>query len=243
MVLRFFRKKPKRRPRPRPKPKIRKRIRRPAVKPAVKPAIAKMPDERALELVKRARIPIPTYVFCKRERDLPAALRKVKLPAVLKVSSPRIVHKTEVGGVIKVNTEAEAASAFRKLMAIKDAQKVLVQRAMKGLELIVGAKADPQFGYIVTVGIGGIYVEILRDVTFRIAPITAADAEAMVRELKGYDILAGIRGARPINFAALHDVLVKVGRLAIAKRLKEMDINPLFCTPEGCWAADVRIVK
>ncbi|MEM7824259.1 MAG: acetate--CoA ligase family protein, partial [Candidatus Aenigmatarchaeota archaeon] len=208
------------------------------------PPIVKMPDEKAYELFKAAKIPIVPYAFVKREKDLPAVLKKIKFPVVMKVSGPGIIHKTDVGGIIKnINSEAAAADAFKKLMAIKGAEKVIVQKQVEGLELIVGAKSDPQFGYIVSVGLGGIYVEVLKDVTFRVAPITTADASAMVRELKGFEILAGARGTAPINFAALYDVLTKVSRLIGTAKLKELDINPLFCTPDGCWAADIRAIK
>jgi acyl-CoA synthetase (NDP forming) len=91
--------------------------------------------------------------------------------------------------------------------------------------------------------LGGIYVELLKDVTFRIAPVGMDDAMAMIRELKGYEILAGARGQPAVNIQALADVLVKVSRFAVSEKVKEMDINPLFATAEGCWAADVRIVK
>lgn len=257
---------PRARPKPRPKPRpvrarprpVKKVITKRAapkpskpVKPVVKappapklPPITKMPDEKAYELVRAAKIPLPLFAFVRRDKDLPAVLKKIKFPVVMKVSGPAIVHKTEVGGIIKdINSEAAAIDAFKKLMTIKGAEKVLIQKQLSGLELIVGAKSDPQFGYIVSVGLGGVYVEILKDVTFRVAPISTADAGAMVRELKGYEIIAGARGAAPINFAALYDVLVKVSKLVGAARLKELDINPLFCTPEGCWAADIRAVK
>lgn len=213
--------------------------------PVVKlPPIEKMPDEIVFNLIKDAKIPLVPYAFCKKENDVPAALKKIKFPVVMKVSSPKIVHKTEVGGVIKnINSEAEAMADFRNLMKIKGAEKVLIQKQVSGLELIVGAKADPQFGYIVSVGLGGIYVEILKDVTFRVAPISQQDAADMVRELKGYDILAGARGAGAINFEALYAVLISVGKLVGKEKLKELDINPLICTSEGCWAADVRAIK
>lgn len=257
----FKRAKPAARPKVRPKPARRpKVIKRPPVKPPkpvkrapvkkppvrlpAKPPPVKMPDARAYELLRGAGIPVAPYAFVRRERDLPAVLRKIKFPVVLKVSGPTIVHKTEVGGIIKdINSEAAAAEAFKRLMAIKGAEAVLVQKQLSGTELIVGAKADPQFGYIVSVGIGGIYVEVLRDIAFRIAPIAHTDAAAMVRELKGYEILAGVRGMPAIKFEALYDVLVRVSRLIGTAKLKELDINPLFCTSEGCWAADVRAVK
>lgn len=226
--------------------KVVRKIARPVrAPPAPKlPPVVKMPDEKAYDMLKAARIPLAPYAFVKRDKDLPVILKKIKFPAVMKVSGPAIMHKTELGGIVKnIGSESAAADAFKRLMMIKGAEKVVVQKQMSGIELIVGAKSDPQFGYIVSVGIGGIYVEVLRDVAFRVAPISTTDAAAMVRELKGYEILAGMRGAAPINFAALYDVLTKVSRLVGTAKLKELDINPLFCTPEGCAAADVRAIK
>jgi succinyl-CoA synthetase beta subunit len=245
---------------PKPVKPVNKPVKHPVIKahpkPAPKPvkvarlvaapkllAPPKLLDERAWELLKAARVPVVPFMFVKREADLPIALKKVGLPAILKVSGPAIVHKTELGGIKTAMTEDEAKAAFTALMKIKGADRVLVQKKMAGMEIIVGAKSDPQFGHIVSIGLGGIYVELLRDVTFRIAPVGMDDAIAMLKELKGYDILAGARGQPAVNLQALADVLVKVSRFAVSEKVKEMDINPLFCTPEGCWAADVRIVK
>jgi acyl-CoA synthetase (NDP forming) len=249
--------KPKHKPAPKPKPKhkpankvvskkpVAKHVSKPVIlKAPPAPIIEKMADEKAYEIIKDARIPVAPYAFVKKENDLPPVLKKLKFPVVMKVSGQKIIHKTEVGGIIKnIINDTDALVAFKKLMAIKGAEKVLIQKQLDGIELIVGAKSDPQFGAVVSVGIGGIYVEILRDVTFRVMPISAADAEAMVRELKGFDILAGARGAKPIALAKLTEVIVNLGKLVAAQKYKELDINPLFCTSEGCWAADVRIIK
>ncbi len=233
--------------------KVRKRLIKKIKKPkkVIKPKISevklpvkeKIPDERAIELVKQYRIPTPAYGFCKNEKNLPQILKKVGFPCVMKVSG-KIIHKTDVNGVrTNIQTQEQALEVFRQLMKIKDSDKVLIQGQISGIEMIVGSKWDPQFGSIVTVGIGGVYVEILRDVVFRVCPITPKEAENMVKELKGYEILNGSRGSKPIDFLSLHETLLKICRLSMAKKIKEMDINPLFVNENGCWAADVRIVK
>ena len=229
--------KPVKKAKPRPVAKA------PAPKKAILPVLERMPEEKAYELIKAAKIPVVPYLFAKSEKDLPEAFKKMGFPLVLKASGRSIVHRTELGAVKFASNGGAAIAAFHELMKIKGCEKVLVQKKLEGLELIVGAKSDPQFGHVVSIGLGGTYVEILRDVTFRVAPITLNDAMAMVKELKGYEILAGARGAQPIDFNALFDVLVKLGNLAVRGKLKEMDINPLFCSAQGCWAADVRIVK
>ncbi len=205
-------------------------------------ALAKLPDERALELLKSYGIPVTQHFFVKKEQDMLEAVKRTGFPAVIKVSGA-IVHKTDIGGVRTVRSEEEAKQAFAALMKIKGCEKVLVQKFCSGVETIVGAKWDEQFGQIVVFGLGGIYAEVLKDVSFRVCPITQEDAESMVKEIKGYEILNGSRGQKPINFSALYDVLMKVSRLAIKEKIKEMDINPLFCNSEGCCAADVRIIK
>ncbi|MFQ6010258.1 MAG: acetate--CoA ligase family protein, partial [Candidatus Aenigmatarchaeota archaeon] len=196
--------KPKKR-KVRPKKKVKRKVRKPKKKPKKKvvrkvvkkpklPPIEKMPDKKAYELVRTARIPVVKTVFCKNEKQLTEGLKKIGLPAVLKVSGTTIIHKTEVGGVIKVKSAEEAADAFAKLMKIRNAEGVLIQKHASGIELIVGAKSDPHFGHVLSIGLGGIYVEVLKDVVFRVCPINAKAAEEMVGELKGYDILAGVRG-------------------------------------------------
>jgi acyl-CoA synthetase (NDP forming) len=128
-------------------------------------------------------------------------------------------------------------------MKIKHAEKVLAQEFKDGMELIIGAKSDPQFGCVVSVGLGGIYVEVFKDVKFRVCPIAVSDAEAMVKELAGYEILAGARGKKPIDFNSLYDLLVRVGNFALRSGIKEMDLNPVFCDDKGCYIADIRIIK
>lgn len=214
------------------------------VQPPKVMAPPKLSDEKAWELLREARIPVAPYMFVRKEADVPLALKKVGMPAVMKVSGPNIVHKSELGGIRKdISTEAQALETFKVLMKIKGAEKVQFQKQLSGTELIVGAKSDLQFGTIVSVGLGGIYVELLKDVTFRVVPIATEDAVAMLKELKGYEILAGARGQVSIRMDAVADVIIKLGKLAVAEKIREMDINPLFCSNEGCWAADVRIMK
>lgn len=209
---------------------------------ASKPSMPeKMPDEKAYALLKQYGIPLVQYSFVKKEGELSAALKKTGLPAVMKVSGRTIIHKTELGGIITASSEQEAKTAFKKLQSISGAEKTIVQKRLEGVEVIVGAKSDPQFGTVVAFGLGGIYTEVIKDVVFRVCPITAADAEQMIKSVKGYEILAGVRG-KAVNMETLKDVLVRVCRLAMKERIKEMDINPLFCSEQGCWAADVRIV-
>lgn len=224
------------------------KMEKPASKPARMPSSVpkpqpsgKIPDEKAYALLKQYGIPLVQYSFVKKESELLTGLKKSGFPAIMKVSGKSIIHKTELGGVVTVSNEEEARAALKKLLTIRGAEKVIVQKKIEGIEVIVGAKSDPQFGTVVVFGIGGIYTEVIKDVVFRVCPITAEDAEQMLKSIKGYEILAGARG-KSVNIDALKEVLVKICRLASKEKIKEMDINPLFCNEQGCWAADVRII-
>ncbi len=208
------------------------------------PPVQKIADEKAFELLKKYRISLVPQMVIKRESELPPALKKIGFPCVMKVSSSKIIHRTEVGGVMRnIKSEAEAMEAFSRLMKIKNNERVIIQKQLEELEIIVGGKHDPQFGYVVSVGLGGQFVEVLKDVTFRICPVSAADAHAMLKELKGYDVLKGFRNFKPVNMETLAEAIINASKLISNEKIKEMDLNPLFCNDKGCWAADVRLIK
>jgi acyl-CoA synthetase (NDP forming) len=171
--------------------------------------------------------------------------------AVLKVVSPQVVHKTDVGGVeTGVASAAHATAAWARMIdrvkaAVPDAQirGVLVQPQIpSGRELILGIVRDPLFGPLVMFGLGGVYVETLRDVIFRIAPLTRGDARDMIRGIKGARILEGVRGQPPVQFAQLEDVLLRLSALATDfPQIAELDVNPLVAFPESLVAVDCRV--
>ncbi len=231
---------------PKKKPKQLKKKPSKAIKvkkEELKPSIERISDVKSFDLVKNSRVPIVQYFFLKNEKNLADSIKKIGFPCVLKVSGTKIIHRTEFKGVrTNIKSEEEALKNFRELMKIKNAEGVLLQKQGSGVEIIVGIKQDPQFQHVVMFGLGGIWVEKLNDVSFRVCPLTPEDAKAMIREIKGYDLLAGYRG-KPINFIALEDLLIKVSRLAVKERIAEMDLNPVFCDEKGCYVADVRIIK
>lgn len=174
-------------------------------------------------------------------------------PVVLKVVSPQIVHKTDVGGVVlDIQGPAELADAYDDMMSrvhreIPGAhvQGATVQKMFpQGRELILGMARDPQFGPLIMAGLGGIYVEAFRDVSFRLAPVSAWDAGRMLRELKAFQLLKGVRGEEPVDIAAVEDVLLRISAMAHENPvLSEMDINPLmvYNAGGGCACVDVRM--
>jgi acetyl coenzyme A synthetase (ADP forming)-like protein len=173
-------------------------------------------------------------------------------PVVMKIVSPDILHKTEAGGVIVgVKSADDAATAYETIIANAKKYKadakivgVQVQQMIKGgQEVIVGAMTDDSFGKLVAFGMGGVLVEVLKDVTFRLAPATREDAASMLDGIQAAEILKGVRGAKPANREALQDTIVRVSQLVSDfPEISEMDLNPVFASEEGAIAADVRIV-
>jgi acyl-CoA synthetase (NDP forming) len=173
-------------------------------------------------------------------------------PVVMKIVSPEILHKTEAGGVmIGVKNADEAAAAYEQIIA--NAKKynakasilgVQVQQMVQGgQEVIVGAMTDGSFGKLVAFGMGGVLVEVLKDVTFRLAPATREDAESMLGSIQAAEMLKGVRGGKPVNREALQDLIVRVSQLVSDfPEISEMDLNPVFASEDGAIAADVRIV-
>jgi succinyl-CoA synthetase beta subunit len=202
---------------------------------------SKIADEKAFELIKRI-VALPKQFFCKNEKELEAALKRLNFPLVMKVSGKNIIHKTELKGVKIVNSEEEARKEFARMKKIKGCEKVLLQEFIQGIETIVGIKKDETFGQVIAFGLGGIWVEVLKDVSFRVCPISKEDAEEMIKEIKGYEILLGKRGEK-VNIERLVEVLVAISKFAVKQNISEMDINPLICNSQNCFAVDVRIFR
>jgi len=216
-------------------------------KPEIKPLIInKMSDEKAYELLKRYRVKTATYAFCKNEKELIKAVKKIGFPCVMKASGKNIVHKTNVNGVrLNIQTEEDAIRTFNELMKIKSCEKVLVQKMItRGYEIIVGGRKDPQFNRVIALGAGGIFTEFLRDVSFRVPPLSKEDAEEMLMEVRFSDlILKGFRGQKPANKEAIINTILAVSRIMEKNpKIREIDINPLFATPENAIAVDIRII-
>ncbi len=173
---------------------------------------------------------------------------QIGTPVAMKISSPDIPHKSDVGGVV-LNVKKEYAGAtYSKIISlikksVPDARidGILVQQmAPAGHEIIVGLKKDAQFGHALMFGLGGIFVEVYKDVTFRVVPIDKSDALSMISEIKGYPILKGIRGRMPADIDAIARVLVSVSDMAEKENIIELDINPLIVSESGAVAVDAR---
>lgn len=199
-----------------------------------------MPPEEAMKLAGKYGINLPEYGIAGTRREASELAGKIGYPVVMKVCSPKISHKTDVGGVVTGVRKGDAGKVFDRLKSIRGCRTVLVQRQVSGIETIAGGLRDSQFGPCVSFGAGGIFVEILRDVNFRVCPISGSDAREMVKEAKVYKILRGYRGVK-YDVEGVVKTLINVSRMMIGEKIRELDINPLICSRRGAWAADVRV--
>ncbi len=171
---------------------------------------------------------------------------KIGYPVVLKVLSPEVIHKSDLGGVkLNLKNAAEVQEAFLEIIKAFPDQKlagVAVQKMYSpGLEAIIGVSSDPTFGPVLMFGLGGVFVEVLKDVSFRILPVTEADIEEMIKEIRGYELLRGYRGTA-VDLSALKELMFKVSNLVMRyPNIKELDLNPVFLYPEGNITIDARI--
>jgi acetyl-CoA synthetase (ADP-forming) len=197
-------------------------------------------------------IPVTKFNLAKNENEAAAKANRIGYPVVLKIVSPDIIHKSDAGGVIlNLKTPKEVNIAYKKI--IENAKKykpdakivgVLVQEmAPQFTEVIVGAIKDPQFGQTVMFGLGGIFVELLKDVNFRIAPINAEDAKEMITQLKAFPLLNGYRNTLPADLDALAAILCSVSNIIMENpEIKELDLNPIMAYPKGAKTVDARII-
>jgi acyl-CoA synthetase (NDP forming) len=193
-------------------------------------------------------IPVTRDILCHSAREAVAAATAIGYPVVAKVSSPSISHKSDAGlVVVGLSGPAQVRDAYRRITdAAPDADGVLVcQQARPGVECVVGVARDDLFGPVVMFGLGGVFVEVLGDVTFRVPPFSRRDAATMLTEIKGAPLLGGVRGGPKVDRAALVEVLMKVQRLALdlSDELAELDINPLLAGPSGAVALDALVVR
>lgn len=198
--------------------------------------------QKVRELLTCAGIPmVPEFVSACKE-ELIAEAEKMGYPIVAKVVGP--VHKSDVGGVtLNIRTKEHLAAEFDRMMQIKDANSVMIQKMISGMELFIGAKYEDRFGHIVLCGLGGIFVEALKDVSSGLAPLTMPEAESMIRSLRGYKILQGTRGQKGINQQRYAEIIVRLSTLLRhATEIKEMDLNPLLAEGDNVTAVDARIL-
>ena len=191
-------------------------------------------------------LPIAKSFLIKNDKELS---KIKKFPVVMKIISPQAVHKTDIGGIKVANNIVYAQDTFNNFTKIAKSKKmkltgVLVQEYVKGREFIIGIKNDPTFGHVIMFGAGGIFVESLKDVTFRVCPINESDAESMMADLKNQWLITGTRGEKPIKIKNLKQILIKASNIPQKhKKLQELDINPLIANEKNIKIVDARAVE
>jgi 4-hydroxybutyryl-CoA synthetase (ADP-forming) len=210
-------------------------------------------EEEGQEILRAYGFPLPKSILAKNEKDAVKSARKIGYPIVLKIASPQIIHKSDAGGVkVNLTNDKDVTTSFREI--VKNAKKynkkaeikgVLVNEMIKGgKEMIIGSKLEPGFGPVVMLGMGGIYVEILKDVTFKLAPMTDVESNDMISSIKTKKLLEGVRGEKPSDLKKLSECIQRLSQLVTDfKEIKELDMNPVLVMEKGkgCKILDVRI--
>lgn len=200
-------------------------------------------EHEAKLLFKERGFSVPKGIFIPREKSLSEYELNLSYPIVAKVSSSKIRSKTDIKGIVlNIRSNEELERAFYNLREIKDVEGVLIEEmAPPGIEVIVGGIIDEQFGPIVMFGLGGIFVELFKDVSFALAPLSRDDSLWLIRQIKGYPILKGYRGQPPINIDKLLDTIIFVSELISTGSVKEINLNPVALYPEDAVILDAKI--
>lgn len=206
----------------------------------------------AKELLRQSGISVVATQLATSKEEAISISKRLGFPVALKIVSPDITHKSDAGGVkLGLRTSKQACEAYDGILAAikqKHPQAVIhgvsVQKmAKQGVEVIIGMYKDVQFGPVLMFGLGGIWVEVLKDVSFRIVPLTKKDAQGMIREIRGYPLLEGYRGQEPVGVSYLEELLLKVSQFVEENpEIKELDINPIFAYSKDAVAVDARVI-
>lgn len=199
----------------------------------------------AKRLLNLAGLPVPEYARVSSLDAAVEAAESIGYPVVAKVVSPRVLHKSELGGVIVgIDSAAKLEKVFQRFITIDEFAGMIVEEMLTGKELIIGAKIDFQFGPVILLGIGGTAVEIYQDTSIRMAPLTQKDALSMINNLKAHQMLTGYRGSKGVNIEQLTDIVVKFSDLLMELNdmVASIDLNPVICSYKRCVVADARIM-
>ncbi|MDH5816563.1 MAG: acetate--CoA ligase family protein [Candidatus Nezhaarchaeota archaeon] len=209
-------------------------------------------EPEAKELCSQYGIPVPSSKVVKNVSEAVQAAMEIGFPVVVKIVSEDIIHKTDVGCVvIGVNNVEDLKKAYEKVIenALKHNPRATIRGVLieemvpKGVEVAVGGLRDPEFGPAVMFGLGGVFIEVMRDVSFRVAPVSEEDAEEMIREIKGFKLLQGYRGMEPVDLKALINIVVNASRLLIEnEEIHQLDLNPIIASRSGAKAVDARVI-
>ncbi len=202
------------------------------------------------KILSKYKIPFAKSFLAKNTNEAIKNAKEIGYPVVLKVVSGDILHRTEIGAVLNdIRNEKELKTGFLKIEKSikKNAPKakiegILVQEQKSGMQIIIGAKIDEVFGSVLMFGLGGIFVEAFKDVSFRLAPVTQKDAKEMIKEIRGFKILTGFRGQKKANLRKIEEIILKASLLIMEENIKEFDLNPIITNEKGAWACDAKII-
>lgn len=206
--------------------------------------------EKTVILLKRYNLPFSNPVLAASPKKVAGILKDIPFPVVMKIASKDIIHKSDVGGVkagIRNLAEAEESYAqivksARKKMPKAKIKGVYIQRMEQGTEVIIGMKRDAQFGPVIMFGLGGVFVEVMKDTSFSITPIDRNAALGMIKSIKSYPLLSGARGRKPVNIDAIVGIIMKTSRMAENKNIMELDFNPVMVDERSAVIVDARII-
>lgn len=209
-------------------------------------------EEASKSILKSYGIKVPPYALVKSADEAVKAAKKIGYPLVMKIVSPQILHKTDVGGVkVGIDNDADVRKTFNDMYGRLSKKKgvevkgVLLEKMVpKGVEMIVGLQVDPQFGPVIMAGLGGVMTEVFKDVAWRMLPITTSDAKSMINELKSSKLFKGFRGSQPINLNMLAKALVQIGKIGVdnAPYINSIDFNPVVVYPKSYYVIDAKII-
>ena len=188
---------------------------------------------------------VPRFKTVKTPTEATDAASTIGYPVVAKVVSPDLIHKSDTGGVlVGIENDQRLIDAFNRFSRFGGFEGMLVEEMVSGVELIIGAKIDRQFGLVILLGFGGTAAEIYQDTSLRMAPLTQSDVHSMMRNLKAYKILEGYRGSEPIHTDRLVDTVKRFSGLMteLGEQVDSFDLNPVICSSERCVVADARII-
>lgn len=202
-------------------------------------------EPHAKRLLSLAGLDVPHFFSTSKIEEAIGFAKKTGYPVVAKVVSPKVVHKSEKNGVeVGIDNERKLRETFHRFSKIEGFAGMLIEEMFSGVELIVGAKNDYQFGPVILFGIGGIWTEIYRDIILRMAPLGQKDVDSMMKCLKGRPLLEGYRGSTPVNLKELYRLLMTFSDLVMALEsdIESIDLNPVICSSDKCIIADARIM-
>lgn len=212
----------------------------------------KLLEHEAFQLLSKYSIPHPPYGLARSPVEAVEVAESIGYPVVMKIVSPDVSHKTDVGGVVLgVSSREDVVKTFELIVRNVKSRSpgasiegVLVQKMVsRGVEVIIGGVRDPVFGVVVMFGLGGVFTEVLKDVTFRVWPFTVNDAVEMISEIRGVELLKGYRGFPPASIESIADIIVKLGRLLEENpEIESADLNPVVVYPDSALVVDARFI-